>query len=104
MHAIVQSGGKQYKVSPGDTLRVEKLIGQKGETVELSQVLYYAEGENILVGNPFLENVKVTGEIMDQRRAKKIIVFKMKRRKGYCKRQGHRQSFTTLRIKEIMVQ
>jgi len=104
VHAIVQSGGKQYKVSPGDTLRVEKLIGQKGETVDLPRVLYYAEGENILVGNPFLSNVKVTGEIVDQRRAKKIIVFKMKRRKGYCKRQGHRQSFTTLRIKEIMVQ
>ncbi len=104
MHAIVQTGGKQYKIAPGDTLRVERLIGQKGETVELPRVLYYAEGENILVGNPFLNNVKVTGEILDQHRSKKIIVFKKKRRKGYCKRQGHRQSFTTLRIKEISVQ
>ncbi len=104
MHAIVQTGGKQYTIAPGDLLRVEKLNGQKGDTVELPEVLYYAEGENILVGNPFLKNVKVTGEILDQRRAKKVIVFKMKRRKGYCKRQGHRQSFTTLRIKEIMVQ
>jgi large subunit ribosomal protein L21 len=104
VHAIVQSGGKQYRVSPGDTLRVEKLIGQKGETVELPRVLYYAEGENILVGNPFLSNVKVTGEILDQRRAKKVIIFKKKRRKGYCKRQGHRQSLTTLRIKDISVQ
>jgi large subunit ribosomal protein L21 len=101
VHAIIQTGGKQYKVSPGDTLRVEKLMGQRGDQIELPQVLFYTEGEQILVGNPYLPNVKVVGEILDQRRAKKVIVFKMKRRKGYHKRQGHRQSFTTVRIKEI---
>ncbi len=104
MHAIIQTGGKQYQISPGDTLRVEKILGQKGDQIELSKVLYYAEGEQILVGDPYLANVKVLGEILDQRRAKKVIVFKMKRRKGYHKRQGHRQSFTTVRIKEINVQ
>jgi large subunit ribosomal protein L21 len=77
--------------------------GQKGGQIELPGPLP-PEGEQVLVGSPYLANVKVVGEILDQRRAKKIIVFKMKRRKGYHKRQGHRQSFTTLRIKEITVQ
>ena len=83
---------------------MEKIMGQKGDRIELPNVLYCAEGENILVGTPYLANVKVVGEILDQRRAKKVIVFKMKRRKGYHKRQGHRQSFTTVRIKEINIQ
>jgi large subunit ribosomal protein L21 len=104
VHAIIQTGGKQYQISPGDTLRVEKILGQRGDRIEISNVLYYAEGEQVLVGSPYLTNVKVVGEILDQRRAKKVIVFKMKRRKGYHKRQGHRQSFTTVRIKEINVQ
>ena len=104
MHAIIQTGGKQYQISPGDILRVEKILGQKGDQIELPKVLYYAEGEQVLVGAPYLANIKVVGDILDQRRAKKVIVFKMKRRKGYHKRQGHRQSFTTVRIKEINVQ
>ncbi len=104
MHAIIQTGGKQHQISPGDILRVEKIPGQKGDQIELPNVLYYAEGEQILVGAPYLTHVKVFGEILDQRRARKVIVFKMKRRKGYHKRQGHRQSFTTVRIKEIRIQ
>jgi large subunit ribosomal protein L21 len=101
VYAIIRTGGKQYMVHPGDTIRVEKLVGLVGETVELNDVLFYAEGENLLAGTPVLPQVKVTGEILGQRRAKKIIVFKMKRRKGYAKKQGHRQSYTSLRIKEI---
>ena len=104
MYAIIQTGGKQYKISPGDTLRVEKIPGQRGDNIELKDVRLYAEGDNLLVGNPQLTNVKVVGEIMDQRRAKKIIIFKMKRRKGYAKKQGHRQFYTTLKIKEILLQ
>lgn len=104
MHAIIQTGGKQYRISPGDTLRVEKILGQRGDRIEIPNVLYYTEGEQVLVGSPYLANVKVVGEILDQRRAKKVIVFKMKRRKGYHKRQGHRQSFTTVRIREINLQ
>jgi large subunit ribosomal protein L21 len=104
VHAIIQTGGKQYKVSPGDTVRVEKVVGQRGDQIELPRVLYYAEGEQVRVGSPYLTNVKVLGEILDQRRAKKVIIFKKKRRKGYAKRQGHRQSFTTVRIKEITAQ
>jgi len=77
--------GEQYKVSPGDTIRVEKIAGQVGDTVELKDVLLYAEGENVLTGQPVLPNVKITGQIMGQRRAKKVIIFKKKRRKGYSR-------------------
>lgn len=104
MYAIIQTGGKQYKISPGDTIRVEKIEGQAGDLVEIKNVLLYAEGEKILAGDPLLPNVRIVGEIMGQRRAKKVIVFKMKRRKGYAKRQGHRQFFTTMKIKEISLQ
>lgn len=101
MYAIIQTGGKQYKISPGDTIRVEKLKGQTGDTVEIKDVLLYVEGEKVQVGKPLLSNVKIVGEILGQHRAKKVIVFKMKRRKGYSKKQGHRQSFTSLKIKEM---
>ncbi len=104
MYAIIRTGGKQYKISQGDTIRVEKIPGEVGEKVELKEVLFFQEGEKALAGRPLLPNIRVLGEILDQRRAKKVIVFKMKRRKGYAKRQGHRQSFTTLKIHEIAMQ
>ncbi|KPK91674.1 MAG: 50S ribosomal protein L21 [Deltaproteobacteria bacterium SM23_61] len=104
MYAIIRTGGKQFKISPGDTIKVEKISGEKGDTVEMKEVLFYAEGENVLTGQPVLSNVKVVGEILGQHRAKKVIVFKKKRRKGYSKKTGHRQSFTSLKIKEINVQ
>jgi len=104
VYAIIRTGGKQFKISPGDTIKVEKISGEKGDTVEMKEVLFYAEGENVLTGQPVLSNVKVVGEILGQHRAKKVIVFKKKRRKGYSKKTGHRQSFTSLKIKEINVQ
>ncbi|MFH1756689.1 MAG: 50S ribosomal protein L21 [Pseudomonadota bacterium] len=104
MYAIIRTGGKQYKISPGDTIRVEKMEGKTGDIVEFKDVLLWAEGEQVLAGQPLLPNVKIVGEILGQKRAKKVIVFKMKRRKGYQKRQGHRQAFTSLRIKEISIQ
>lgn len=104
MYAIIRSGGKQFKIEPGDTIRVEKIDGKAGETVEMKDVLFFSEGENILTGTPLLSNVKVTGEILSQHRAKKVIIFKKKRRKGYAKKTGHRQSFTSLKIKEISIQ
>jgi large subunit ribosomal protein L21 len=104
VYAIIRTGGKQFKISPGDTIKVEKISGEKGDTVEMKDVLFFAEGENILTGRPVLPNVKVVGEILGQHRAKKVIVFKKKRRKGYDKKTGHRQSFTSLKIKEINVQ
>jgi large subunit ribosomal protein L21 len=104
VYAIIRTGGKQFKISPGDTIKVEKISGEKGDTVEMKDVLFFAEGENILTGRPVLSNVKVVGEILGQHRAKKVIVFKKKRRKGYDKKTGHRQSFTSLKIKEINIQ
>jgi len=104
VYAIVYTGGKQYKISVGDRIRVEKMQGKTGDIVELREVLLYAEGEKILAGQPLLPNAKIVGEILGQQRAKKVTVFKMKRRKGYARKKGHRQSFTTLKIKEIHVQ
>jgi large subunit ribosomal protein L21 len=104
VYAIIRTGGKQFKISPGDTIRVEKITGQAGETVEMKDVLFFAEGENVLTGKPLLPNVKVLGEILAHHRAKKVIIFKKKRRKGYSKKTGHRQSFTSLKIKEISLQ
>ncbi len=104
MYAIIRTGGKQFKISPGDTIRVEKIEGQPGDTIEIKDVLFFSEGENVHIGKPLLPNARVIGEITGQHRAKKVIVFKMKRRKGYSKKQGHRQSFTSLKIKEMSVQ
>lgn len=101
MYAVVKTGGKQYKVRPGQMVRVEKLEGAVGDTVALDEVLLVGGGESIQIGRPQLEGVSVQAQIVEQGRAKKIIVFKKKRRKGYHKKQGHRQYYTQLRINEI---
>lgn len=101
MYAVIKTGGKQYRVTEGDTLRVEKLLGEKGTSIELNDVLAIGEGENMRVGTPVVEGAKVIAEIIGQGKAKKVLIFKKKRRKGYAKKQGHRQSFTSLKIQEI---
>lgn len=101
MYAIVRTGGKQYQVACGDQLRVEKMAGQVGENIDLADVLMVVDGENVQIGRPVLENAKVTAKIAEQGRAKKVIVFKKKRRKGYRLKQGHRQSYTALKIEQI---
>jgi len=101
MYAIIRTGGKQYQVSPGDTLRVEKLAGDIGDTVEIDDVLLVADGENVKIGQPVVESAKVTAQIVAQDKHKKVVVFKKKRRKGYTLKKGHRQHFTALEIKEI---
>lgn len=103
MYAIIKTGGKQYRVSPGDILRVERLPGQRGDEVLLDQILLVAAGQEILVGQPLVPSAQVRAEILRQGKAKKIIVFKKKRRKNYRKKQGHRQLYSTLQIKEIQV-
>ena len=101
MYAVIRSGGKQARVAPGDTLRLEKLAGEVGDNVELSDVLMVgAEGEP-RVGTPLVDGAKVRGTILAQGRGDKIIVFKMKRRKGYRRKAGHRQSYTEVRIDAI---
>ena len=101
MYAVIKTGGKQYKVAPGDTLKVELLEGAKGDTLELSDVLLIEKDGNVTVGRPTVEGAKVTAEVVSQGRGRKILVFKHKRRKSYRKMHGHRQEFTELLIKEI---
>lgn len=101
MYAIVRTGGKQYQVACGDQLRVEKLTGDIGDTVDLTDVLMVVDGEEVKVGQPVVEGAKVVAKIAEQGRGKKIIIFKKKRRKGYRLKQGHRQSYTALKIEEI---
>ncbi|HIC92323.1 MAG TPA: 50S ribosomal protein L21 [Syntrophaceae bacterium] len=102
-YAIVQSGGKQYKVSEGDILKVEKIDGEKGDLVSINDVLMVVDDQNIRIGQPNISGAWVKGVIVGQGKAKKVIIFKSKRRKGYRKKQGHRQHYTALKIKEIKV-
>ena len=101
MYAVIASGGKQYKVSQGDILRVEKIPGEIGSPISFDEVLMVSDGETASIGQPVLDNVAVKGYIVDQGKAKKIIVFKYKKRKGYRKKRGHRQQFTLVRIDSI---
>ena len=101
MFAVLNTGGKQYKVSQGDLIKVEKLESDVGDKVTLSQILMVGEGENVEVGSPYVSNCEVTGEVVEQGKGAKIIVFKKKRRKGYRRKNGHRQRFTQLKITEI---
>lgn len=102
MYAIIQTGGKQYRVSPGDVLRVERLPGELGEQVVLDQVLLVHDDQELKVGRPLVENASVRGQILRQGKGKKILVYKKKRRKNYRRRQGHRQLYTALQIQEIL--
>ncbi len=101
MYAIVKTGGKQYQVAIGDRLRVEKLEGAVGDTVELDDVLMVADGDQVQIGRPVVENAKVVAKIAEQGKAKKVIIFKKKRRKGYRLKKGHRQMYTAIQIQEI---
>ena len=101
MYAIVRTGGKQYQVEAGDTLRVEKLQGEVGDTVELSEVLLVVDGEMVKIGQPMVDAAKVIAKIVEQGRHKKIIVFKKKRRQGYQVKKGHRQMYTALTVETI---
>ncbi len=101
MYAVIQTGGKQYRVAPGDRLRVEKLAGDRGATVTFDNVLMVGGEGSFRVGKPTVAGVKVTAQITAQDRAKKIIVFKLKRRKNYRRKHGHRQYYTELHITGI---
>jgi large subunit ribosomal protein L21 len=103
MYAVIRTGGKQHKVSQGDEISIEKIDGSKGETIVFDEVLMVSSGEDVKVGTPFLTGARVEGEIIDQTKAGKINVFKMKRRKGFKKKTGHRQKLTRMKIKEISI-
>ena len=101
MYAVVKTGGKQVRVSPGQSVRVEKLAGDVGEAISFDQVLLVGGEGDPRVGTPLVEGASVRGTIAAQGRGPKIIVFKMKRRKGYRRKQGHRQDFTEVRVESI---
>ncbi|MEJ7809017.1 MAG: 50S ribosomal protein L21 [Gemmatimonadaceae bacterium] len=100
-YAIIRTGGKQFRVEPGKTLRVPSMVGDAGSKVEFTDVLLSGDGDNVHTGVPTLAGARVSGEIVKHGRDKKIIVFKMKRRKNYARKQGHRQGFTEIRINDI---
>jgi len=100
-YAVIRTGGKQYRVSLGDIIRVEKLPGDPGAAVEFPEVLMASHEGAVRIGAPLLEGARVTGQVVQQDRAKKILVFKKKRRKNYRRRQGHRQYFTEVRVTGI---
>ena len=101
MYAIIESCGKQYKVSEGDVIFFEKLDVEEGKTVTFDNVVLVSEGENVEVGNPYVKNAKVEGKVVSHGKGKKIIVFKMKAKKNYRRKQGHRQPYTKVEITAI---
>jgi large subunit ribosomal protein L21 len=100
-YAIIRTGGKQYRVEPGKTIRIQSLSGEAGQKVEFTDVVLGSDGNGVRTGVPTLEGAKVTGEIVRHGRGDKIVVFKFKRRKNYARKQGHRQGFTEVRIDDI---
>ncbi len=101
MYAVIATGGKQYRVEPGQTYRFEKLPVAEGAPVVFDKVLLYSDNNTLDIGQPWLDHIRVEGQVVEQNKAKKIIVFKYKRRKGYRRKQGHRQPFTAVAIKHI---
>jgi len=101
VYAIIETGGKQYRVQEGDVLKVEKLDVGEGETVNLDKVLAVKKGEDLTIGTPLLEGARVVAQVLEHGRGKKIIVFKYKSKKNYRRKQGHRQPYTQLRIEKI---
>jgi large subunit ribosomal protein L21 len=100
-YAVIRTGGKQYRVSPGDLLRVERLEGDVGSAVEFGEVLLASADDAVRIGTPLVSGARVLGTIVAQGRDRKILIFKKKRRKNYRRRRGHRQSITTVRVTEI---
>jgi large subunit ribosomal protein L21 len=101
MYAVIATGGKQYRVQEGDILDIEKIDAETGAVIEFPEVLSVGDGADIQCGNPTLESASVEAEVIDHFRGKKLVVFKMKRRKGYRKKHGHRQELTKIQITKI---
>ena len=101
MYAVIKSGGKQYRVAQGDTLRLETLGGSAGDAIEFDQVLMVGEGEDVKIGTPYIDGGKVTATIKSHGRGRKVGIVKFRRRKHHMKRMGHRQNYTEVEITGI---
>ena len=101
MYAVIKTGGKQYRVSPGESVKVETIEAEVGATVVIEQVLMVADGDAVKVGNPLVAGAKVSATVVSHGRGPKVHIFKMRRRKHYQKNQGHRQNYTELRVDAI---
>jgi len=101
MFAILKTGGKEYRVSKGDIIRVEKLGGKAGDRVTLKDVIMVSQGDQVQLGKPVLSNATVTGEIIQQVKGKKVLTYKIEKRKNYRRMKGHRQTYTYLKVNEI---
>ena len=101
MYAVIKSGGKQYKVAAGEKLKIEQIPTQVGEKISLDQVLMISQGDKVFVGSPLVNGAVVSATVLGHGKADKVKIFKMRRRKHYQKRQGHRQNFTEVMIDEI---
>lgn len=102
MFAVIKTGGKQYLVSPGDKIKIEKLDAKEGEEVNFDQVLLLEKGKSLKIGDPLVKGVKVAAKVIRQDKAKKVVVFKYKAKKRYQKKKGHRQPFTEVEILKIL--
>jgi len=103
VYAIVETGGKQYKVNVGQTVDVETLAAEVGETVELDRVLMVSQGDNVQIGTPLIEGAKVSAKVVEHGRGRKVVIFKYIPKERYRLKKGHRQNYTRLRIEEITV-
>ncbi len=103
MFAVLKTGGKEYRVSTGDVIRVEKLEGNVGDQVTLKDVLMVSKEGQVQVGTPTLSNAVITGEIVRETKGKKVLTYKMKKRKNYRRMKGHRQTYTYLKVNEISI-
>src|SRR5688500_16462963 len=103
MHAVFETGGKQYRVAEGDVIRVEKLTIEEGETIKFDQILMVGEGDKVQIGAPFVKGGLVSATVLRHGKDKKVEILKFKRRKNYLRRQGHRQQFVEIRIDSISV-
>jgi large subunit ribosomal protein L21 len=103
MYAVIETGGQQHRVTPGETIKVQKLAWESGAEISLDKVLVVSKDNNVYVGKPYIENAAVKAEVLGEIKDAKVIVYKQKPRKGYRKLNGHRQSYTLLKIKDIVI-
>ncbi|HHV46928.1 MAG TPA: 50S ribosomal protein L21 [Tissierellia bacterium] len=102
MYAVIETGGKQYRVQEGDIVRVEKLDVEEGEKVGLSKVLLISKEDGVVIGKPYIEGARVEATVLEHGKGKKIVIFKYKPKKNYRKKQGHRQPYTKIKIEKIV--